>query len=110
MSGGDRATPAPADREPDDADRAIPRPPAAELRGGPGSGRMASFGAPPERSKHFGATARRLLGRMAADRYRLAVVGVMALGSVALVALGPRVLGRATDIVFDGLRRRGDRS
>jgi ATP-binding cassette subfamily B protein len=41
---------------------------------------------------------------MAPDRTRLVAVALMALCSVALVALGPRVLGRATDLVFDGLR------
>jgi ATP-binding cassette subfamily B protein len=100
----DGAAPATGPAPETGADADVPRPPAAELRGGPGSGRMASFGAPPERSKNFRATARRLLGRMAPDRFRLSLVAVMALCSVALVALGPRVLGRATDVIVEGLR------
>ena len=88
--------------EPDDAN--AHRPPPSELRGGPGSGRMSSFGAPPERSKNFGATARRLVGRMAPDRFRVVAVLTMAVVSVAFVAAGPWVLGRATDIVFNGMR------
>ncbi|MEZ5265336.1 MAG: ABC transporter ATP-binding protein [Acidimicrobiales bacterium] len=87
-------------------DAAGHRPPAAELRGGPGSGRMASFGTPTERSKNFRATAGRLLARMAPQRTSMVIVAALALCSVALTATGPRVLGHATDIVFDGLTGR----
>ncbi len=86
-----------------DEQATVARPPASELRGGPGSGRISSFGAPAERSKHFRTTARRLARRMAPDRSRLVAVLALALLSVGLVAAGPRVLGQATDIVFDGL-------
>jgi len=86
-------------------DGAVHRPPPSELRGGPGSGRMASFGAPAERSKNFGATVRRLGARMAPDRTAVALVMVLAVVSVVLMAVGPRLLGRATDLIFTGLRR-----
>jgi ATP-binding cassette subfamily B protein len=81
-------------------------PPPSELRPGHASGRMSSIGLPTERSKDFGATARRLARQM--GRERLLVVGVLALAlaSVTLVVLGPRILGRATDVVFDGLTHR----
>ena len=79
------------------------RPPAAELRGGPGSGRMASFGTPAERSKNFKATAGRLLRRMSPQRWSVLAVVALAVTSVVLTVIGPRVLGHATDIVFDGL-------
>ncbi|MCC6435061.1 MAG: ABC transporter ATP-binding protein [Acidimicrobiales bacterium] len=79
------------------------RPPAAELRGGPGSGRMASFGTPAERSKNFKATAGRLLRRMSPQRWSVLAVVALAVTSVVLTVIGPRVLGHATDIIFDGL-------
>lgn len=103
--GGTPTNGAATGRQPDEA--TVHRPPAAELRGGPGSGRMSSLGAPAERSKNFGATARRLGGRMAPERLAVITVVSFAFVSVALVALGPRVLGQATDIVFDGLRGNG---
>jgi len=59
-------------------------------------------------SKDFGAAARRLAGRMSGERWLVVAIGLMALVSVGLVVTGPRVLGHATDILFDGLlRRRG---
>jgi ATP-binding cassette subfamily B protein len=82
------------------------RPPAAELRGGPGSGRVTTVGMPAERSKDFGAATRRLLERLAPERVRVLLVLSFALVSVTLVVLGPRVLGHATDLVFNGLLHR----
>ena len=90
----------PAATNGDDADH---RPPPSELRAGPGTGRMSTVGLPAERSKDFGGTARRLMARMAPQRLLLAVVAVLALASVTLVVLGPRILGWATDVIFDGL-------
>ena len=87
-------------------DETTHRPPASELRAGPGSGRMSAVGVPAERSKDFGATAHRLARRMAPDRARVLLVLVLAVVSVTLLVLGPRVLGHATDIVFNGLLRR----
>ncbi len=94
----------PASENGDDA--AAHRPPPSELRAGPGTGRMSTVGVPAERSKDFGGTARRLLARMAPERILLGVVAVLALVSVTLVVLGPRILGRATDVIFNGLLKR----
>ncbi len=61
-------------------------------------------GLPPgEKSANFGASLRRLLRTMAPERVRLVVVVVLAVVAVALQVLGPALLGRATDIVFDGV-------
>ncbi|TNC17188.1 ATP-binding cassette domain-containing protein [Georgenia sp. 311] len=61
-------------------------------------------GLPPgERSANFGASLRRLLGSMAHERVRLVVVVVLAVVAVTLQVLGPALLGRATNIVFDGV-------
>jgi ATP-binding cassette subfamily B multidrug efflux pump len=78
-------------------------PPPSELRPGHASGRMSSVGLPTERSKNFGATAGRLAEQMGRERALVVVVLALALVSVTLVVLGPRILGRATDVVFDGL-------
>ena len=70
---------------------------AFEMRG-PGG----SIGVPTERSKDFGRSTRRLLTRL--HRERTILIGVMALAvtSVALLVFGPKVLGHATDLIFDG--------
>ncbi|MFM2070663.1 MAG: hypothetical protein RLZZ623_926 [Actinomycetota bacterium] len=81
------------------------RPPAAELRAG-GGGRMHSVGVPTERSKDFQGTASRLLERLRPQRASVILVLVLAVASVGMVVLGPRILGHATDIVFNGLTGR----
>ncbi|WP_432520714.1 ABC transporter ATP-binding protein [Kineococcus sp. SYSU DK006] len=64
-------------------------------RGGP----MRMGGAPPQQAVTFGPSAKRLLGRMGPDAARLAVVLVLAVASVVLTVLVPRLLGDATDYV-----------
>ena len=79
---------------------------AAEQRRGPGSGPPPrgpmSMGRPAERSIDFGPSARRLLGRLRPHRLRVALVVVLGVVSVALSAVGPRVLGGATNLIFAG--------
>jgi ATP-binding cassette subfamily B protein len=69
-----------------------------------GPGRFASMGMPAERSDDFGGSLRRLIGRMRPERAGAVLVLGLAVTSVTLAVLGPRILGHATDIVFDGLR------
>ena len=76
----------------------------AALRPGPGPARMASAGMPAEKSKDFGASSKRLLQRLRTERIGMVAVIVLALTSVTLAVLGPRILGHGTDIVFRGLR------
>ena len=75
---------------------------AQEMRGG----RWNTVGVPTERSKDFGAATRRLLERLAPERPKLLAVLVCAVVSVALVVSGPKVLGHATNLVFEGFVRR----
>jgi ATP-binding cassette subfamily B multidrug efflux pump len=69
--------------------------------GGPGHGPMGSMVA--QRSMQFGPSSRRLLGRMRPERAKALAVVLLAVVSVALTVVGPRILGEATDLVFAGL-------
>ncbi len=76
--------------------------PGSELR----SARMSTVGMPVEKSENFSATAKRLIRLMAGEKYLVILIMFLAVISVALVVLGPRILGHATDILFDGLTKR----
>jgi ATP-binding cassette subfamily B protein len=65
---------------------------------------MNTVGVPTERSKDFSATARRLLRRLQPDRWRVVSGLAMCVCSVALLVIGPRLLGAATDLIVDGVR------
>jgi ATP-binding cassette, subfamily B, multidrug efflux pump len=69
---------------------------------GPGRGPMGG-GLVGQKSMTFGPSARRLVGRMRPERGKAVAVVLLAVASVALSVLGPRLLGRATDLVFAGL-------
>jgi ATP-binding cassette, subfamily B, multidrug efflux pump len=71
------------------------------------AGRMALAGMPVERSDKFGASTKRLLMRLRPERAGVVAVLVFAVVAVSLQVVGPRILGRATNIVFDGLRGDG---
>jgi ATP-binding cassette subfamily B protein len=81
---------------------------AAEARRGPGAnaaqrrGPM-SMGMPTEKSQNFGPSAKRLLSLLQPERAALYAVGALAVGSVALNAVGPKILGKATDLIFAGV-------
>ena len=106
--------------------RRLPRPvagPGGVARRGPHHG---GGHAPTEKSKNFGPSAKRLLGLLRPERAALTGVLAFAVVSVGLSAVGPKILGRATDLIFagvigrqlpegvtrqqavDGLRARGD--
>jgi len=76
--------------------------PGSELR----TARMSTVGMPVEKSENFSETAQRLIRLMAGEKYLVILVMFLAVVSVALVVLGPRILGHATDILFDGLTKR----
>ncbi|WP_233558873.1 ABC transporter ATP-binding protein [Micromonospora radicis] len=60
-------------------------------------------GMPAERSMNFGPSARRLLARLRPHRLHLAAVITLAVASVGLSVIGPKVLGHATDLIFTGV-------
>jgi ATP-binding cassette subfamily B protein len=76
--------------------------PGSELR----TSRMSTVGMPVEKSENFSETAKRLIRLMAGEKFLVILVMFLAVVSVALVVLGPRILGHATDILFDGLTKR----
>ena len=67
------------------------------------AGRMAMAGMPVERSENFRASTRRLIARLGPERTGMIAVVVMAVASVSMSVVGPKILGHATNIVFDGL-------
>lgn len=78
--------------------------PGSELR----NSRMHVVGMPVEKSEDFTGTTRRLLGLMASEKVLVISVLLMAVISVALVVSGPRILGHATDILFEGVTGRNN--
>src|SRR5262249_44931020 len=77
----------------------------SEIRGGFGGGRWSAAGIPLEKSMDFGASIRRLFRRMGPERPRIVFVVTLAVVSVVLLVLGPRILGHAPDIIVHGLGR-----
>jgi ATP-binding cassette subfamily B protein len=69
---------------------------------GPGRGPMGG-GMIGQKASTFGPSARRLLGRMRPYRIKTSVVLALTTASVVLSAIGPRILGKATDLIFAGL-------
>jgi ATP-binding cassette subfamily B multidrug efflux pump len=57
---------------------------------------------PPAKAKTFRASAKRLLGRLAPQRPLIMLVIACSVVSVTLTVSGPKILGRATDIIFAG--------
>ena len=74
------------------------------IQAGPGPGRGPfGGGLVGQKASTFKPSARRLVGRMAPDRTKAVAVVVLAVVSVALTAVGPKLLGSATDLIFAGL-------
>lgn len=80
--------------------------PAGAMGGRPqgmGGGRPgAGMGLPTEKSLNFGPSATRLLSRLRPERSRLVLVIILAVASVTLSVLGPWMLGKATNVIFNG--------
>ena len=76
--------------------------PAAEERGG-FAGRWGSAGVPLERSKDFKNSTRRLARRLQPEALGVAAVLFLAIASVSLVVIAPKILGAATNIVVKGV-------
>jgi ATP-binding cassette subfamily B multidrug efflux pump len=71
---------------------------------GPGPGRSPFGGGMiGQKASTFKPSAKRLLRRMRPQRVKLGAVMSLTVVSVVLSAIGPRILGRATDLIFAGL-------
>jgi len=75
------------------------RPPGRPGFGGGGFGGML----PPQKTKDLGKTLRQLLARLRPEQMRIIVATVLALGSVAGSVIGPKIIGNATNVIFDGV-------
>ncbi|MGJ7415386.1 ABC transporter ATP-binding protein [Streptomyces cinereoruber] len=69
---------------------------------GPG-GRMMAGGGPDQRSMDFKGSGKRLLKQLAPERGALWVMLLACVLSVAASVIGPKILGRATDLIFAGV-------
>jgi ATP-binding cassette subfamily B multidrug efflux pump len=88
-------------------------PPAGPRPGGPGrpGGPPGPGGGPPghalvmptARAKDFKGALRRLAGLLAQERPLIALVVLLAVVSVFFAVIGPKILGNATDILFEGV-------
>ncbi|MGZ8786118.1 MAG: ABC transporter ATP-binding protein [Acidimicrobiia bacterium] len=71
-------------------------------QGGPGRGGPFGGGMVGQKPLEFGPSIKRLIKRLRPERPKVIAVIVAGVVSVALSAAGPRVLGRATDVIFAG--------
>ena len=80
--------------------------PGGRRGGGPG---MFGMQLPPAKAKDFKGAFRRLIDRLRPERPLIVIVIVLAVISVAFAVIGPKILGNATNVIFDG-RRSASRS
>jgi ATP-binding cassette subfamily B multidrug efflux pump len=81
-------------------------PPAGPPAGRPGGGMMGRPGmgmGPVEKPADFSGTLRRFLGRLRPERLKIALVVTLALVGVAFSISGPKLLGNATNLLFEGV-------
>jgi ATP-binding cassette subfamily B protein len=69
--------------------------------GGPGLFGM-GMGLPPQKSKDFSGSLRRLFGHLRPEAPRLAAVFALAVVSVFIQVIGPRIIGNAFDLIVEG--------
>ncbi len=82
-------------------EHAVVKPPAEEQRGGFG-GRFGAAGMPLERSKDFKNSTRRLAQRLRPEAIGVFAVLALAITSVTLLVLAPKLLGGATNMIVTG--------
>src|SRR5436189_5213864 len=56
-----------------------------------------------QKSMDFGPSAKRLIRRMAPQRLRIIGLFVLGVASVAFMVVAPKILGHATDLIFNGI-------
>src|SRR3954451_11772901 len=78
------------------------RRPGGPPMGGPAA-RMMGGGMPVEKLQDFKGSSKRLLGMLRPQRVLVGMVLLLGITSVTLSVIAPRVLGHATDVIFDGI-------
>jgi ATP-binding cassette, subfamily B, multidrug efflux pump len=81
--------------------------PMPQQRLGSGVGRWGAFGMPAEKTANFKQSVKRMVSMLRREQLGLAAVFGLAVLSVLLYVIGPKLLGRATDVIFEGLRSGG---
>jgi len=76
-----------------------------QRRRGFGPGHMGS-GGPVEKARDFRGTLRKLVAYLAPYQTRIVIVFILAVGSTAFTIVGPKILGRATTELFNGIMAR----
>jgi ATP-binding cassette subfamily B multidrug efflux pump len=92
------STATPSNRPASNPRPSVPVPP----RRGPGGGHFGGMQGPAEKALNFGPSAKRLLGRLRPERSMIVVVVLLGVVSVVLSVLGPKILGQATNLIFEG--------
>ncbi|MFE7742136.1 ABC transporter ATP-binding protein [Nocardia sp. NPDC057455] len=64
---------------------------------------MPTPGAPGTKARSFGPSLKRLLRRLAPERFQVGLIIALVIVSVVLNTIGPYILGKATNLVFDGV-------
>ncbi|MCL2595954.1 MAG: ABC transporter ATP-binding protein, partial [Promicromonosporaceae bacterium] len=68
-----------------------------------GGGGPMGMGMPGAKALDFTGSLRRFAGELRPERLRIIIVGLFGVISVALAVAGPRVLGRGTNVIFEGV-------
>ena len=56
-----------------------------------------------ERARNLSGTAMRMLRRLAPMRFTVIAILALSVSGIAIAAISPRILGHATDLIFDGV-------
>ena len=78
-------------------------PPPPRQRGPGGGGPAGALARPTEKAKDFRGTLKRIVGMLRPERARIVVVLLLAVVSVTLAVLGPKILGNAMNILYEGV-------
>ncbi len=78
--------------------------PSGRPMGGRGfGGGWMGMGQPAQKSRDLGKTLRQLLGRLRPEGRLITLVVLLASSSVVFSVIGPRIIGNATNVIFDGI-------
>ena len=79
------------------------RGPGAGAPGRPGGGFMGMGGPPAGKARDLGKTLRQLLGRLRPEVPLIIGAALLGAGSVAFAVIGPKIIGNATNVIFNGI-------